>query len=46
MSRTTLVYAASAALLLLLAAAFLLLGLDPGTAEETARWMRTRSFPV
>jgi hypothetical protein len=46
MSQTTILFAASAALLLLLAAAFLLLGLDAGTAEETAGFMRSRSFLV
>lgn len=44
MNGTTLLFAVSVALLLPLAAAFLLMGFDPGSAEETARTMRARSF--
>jgi hypothetical protein len=39
MTRTTVLFTVSA-VLLLLAAAFLLMGLDFGSTEETARWMR------
>ncbi len=42
MTRTNLLLAVSAMLLLLLAAAFLLMGLDLGGAEETARHMKFR----
>ena len=46
MTRTTVLFAVSAALLLLLATALLLMGLDFGSAEETARSARFRSLPV
>ena len=42
MTRTTVLFTVSAVLLLLLAAALLLMGLDLGSTEETARWMRAR----
>jgi len=42
MARTTLLFTVSAMLVLLLVAAFLLMGLDLGGADETARWMRQR----
>ena len=46
MTRTTVLFTVSAALLLLLATALLLMGLDFGSAEETARSARFRSLPV
>jgi len=42
MARTTLLFTVSAMLVLLLVVAFLLMGLDLGGADETARWMRSR----